>query len=79
MLHNELLHTLALLKVEGIGDVVAKKLIKQCGSAAAVFQTSKKAFVAIDGIGDYLYKNLQEKKSHCLMEIFIDNFFRKFN
>jgi DNA processing protein len=62
MLHNELLHTLALLKVEGIGDVVAKKLIKQCGSAAAVFQTSKKAFVAIDGIGDYLYKNLQEKK-----------------
>jgi DNA processing protein len=62
MLHNELLHTLALLKVEGIGDVVAKKLIKQCGSATAVFQTSKKAFVAIEGIGDYLYKNLQEKK-----------------
>lgn len=62
MLHNELFHTLALLKVEGIGDVVAKKLIKKCGSAAAVFQTSKKAFFAIDGIGDYLYKNLQEKK-----------------
>lgn len=68
MLHNELLHTLALLKVEGIGDVVAKKLIKQCGSAVAVFQTSKKAFVAIDGIGDYLYKNLQEKKIFNLAE-----------
>lgn len=68
MLHNELLHTLALLKVEGIGDVVAKKLIKQCGSAKAVFQTSKKAFVAIDGIGDYLYKNLQEKKIFNLAE-----------
>ena len=68
MLHNELLHTLALLKVEGIGDVVAKKLIKQCGSATAVFQTSKKAFVAIDGIGDYLYKNLQEKKIFNLAE-----------
>jgi DNA processing protein len=68
MLHNELLHTLALLKVEGIGDVVAKKLIKQCGSAAAVFQTSKKAFVSIDGIGDYLYKNLQEKKIFNLAE-----------
>ncbi len=61
MLHNELFYTLALLKVEGIGDVVAKKLIKHCGSSSAVFQTSKKSLVAIDGIGQYLYKNLQEK------------------
>jgi DNA processing protein len=61
MLHNELFYTLALLKVEGIGDVVAKKLIKHCGSPSAVFQTSKKSLVAIDGIGHYLYKNLQEK------------------
>ena len=62
MLHNELFYTLALLKVEGIGDVVAKKLIKHCGSAAAVFQTSKKSLIAIEGIGEYLYKNLQQKK-----------------
>lgn len=61
MLHNELFYTLALLKVEGIGDVVAKKLIKHCGSSSAVFQTSKKSLVAIDGIGQYLYKNLQDK------------------
>ncbi|MCF8430063.1 MAG: DNA-processing protein DprA [Bacteroidia bacterium] len=68
MLHNELIHTLALLKVEGIGDVVAKKLIKECGSSSAVFQSSKKSLLAIDGIGEYLYKNLQEKKIFNLAE-----------
>lgn len=68
MLHNELLHTLALLKVEGIGDVVAKKLIKHCGSSSAVFQSSKKSLVAIDGIGEFLYKNLQEKSVFQLAE-----------
>jgi len=69
MLHNELFYTLALLKVEGIGDVVAKKLIKHCGSASAVFQSSKKSLVAIDGIGEFLYKNLQEKAVFQLAEI----------
>lgn len=68
MLHNELLHTLALLKVEGIGDVVAKKLIKHCGSSSAVFQSSKKSLLAIDGIGEFLYKNLQEKYVFQLAE-----------
>jgi len=68
MLHNELFYTLALLKVEGIGDVVAKKLIKHCGSSAAVFQSSKKSLIAIDGIGEFLYKNLQEKAVFQLAE-----------
>ena len=61
MLHTELLHALALLKVDGIGDVVAKKLISHCGSASAVFQTKKKALLAIDGVGEILYKKLQDK------------------
>lgn len=68
MLHNELFYTLALLKVEGIGDVVAKKLIKHCGSSTAVFQSSKKSLIAIDGIGELLYKNLQEKAVFQLAE-----------
>ena len=68
MLHNELFYTLALLKVEGIGDVVAKKLIKHCGSSTAVFQSSKKSLLAIDGIGEFLYKNLQEKSVFQLAE-----------
>lgn len=68
MLHTELLHALALLKVEGIGDVVAKKLINHCGSAQDVFQSKKKALLAIDGVGEILYKKLQEKSIFQLAE-----------
>lgn len=60
MLHTELLHALALLKVDGIGDIVAKKLITHCGSAQAVFQAKKKALLAIDGVGEVLFKKLQD-------------------
>ena len=68
MLQTELLHTLALLKVEGIGDVVAKKLITHCGSAQNVFQSKKKALLAIDGVGEILFKKLQEKNVFQLAE-----------
>ena len=68
MLHTELLHVLALLKVEGIGDVVAKKLINHCGSAQDVFQSKKKALLTIDGVGEILYKKLQEKSIFQLAE-----------
>ena len=59
MLQNELYHTLALLQVDGVGDVFAKKLINHCGSAEAVFQSkntfsisSKKGFGKIHQIGN---------------------------
>lgn len=68
MLHTELLHALALLKVDGIGDVVAKKLINHCGSAQDVFLSKKKALLAIDGVGEILYKKLQDKKVFQLAE-----------
>lgn len=68
MLHTELLHALALLKVDGIGDVVAKKLITHCGSAQDVFQTKKKELLAIDGVGEILYKKLQDKSVFQLAE-----------
>lgn len=37
MNQTELYHLLALLKIEGVGDIVAKKLINHCGSAENVF------------------------------------------
>lgn len=61
MLEKELLHTLALLKVEGVGDIVAKKLINHCGSAESVFQSKTQHLQSIDGIGDVLIKNLKNK------------------
>ncbi len=59
MTTSDLYYTLALLKVEGVGDIVAKKLINHCGSAERVFKTKKSHLLAIDGVGEVLFKNLQ--------------------
>lgn len=58
---TELLHILALLKIEGVGDIVAKKLINHCGSAENVFKATGKTLKTIDGIGDSLVKKLKDK------------------
>lgn len=57
----ELLNILALLKVDGVGDVVAKKLINHCGSAEKVFSAKANQLKSIDGIGDILIKKLKDK------------------
>jgi DNA processing protein len=59
MTDTELLNTLALLKIEGVGDIVAKKLINHCGSAEAVFKATKKQLKAIEGVGEIMYNNLK--------------------
>jgi DNA processing protein len=61
MNNSELFHVLALLQVEGVGDIVAKKLINHCGSAENIFHAKFKQLKAIDGIGDILIKNLKDK------------------
>lgn len=48
---NELLYTIALSSVKGIGAVLAKNLIAYCGSAEAVFKTSKGKLEKTPGIG----------------------------
>lgn len=61
MLQNELYYTLALLQVEGVGDILAKKLIHHCGSAEEVFKAKKTTLTKIEGIGKSLLKNIQDK------------------
>jgi DNA processing protein len=61
MRHEDLFYVLALQKVEGVGDVVAKKLISHCGNAASVFKTKFSELNAIDGIGSVLLRNLKDK------------------
>jgi len=61
MRHTDLFHTLALQKVEGVGDIVAKKLISHCGSAEEVFKTNASKLKGIDGIGTILLHNLKDK------------------
>lgn len=58
---TELFNILALLKVEGVGDIVAKKLINHCGSAVNVFNSKAHHLKSIDGIGDSLIKKLKDK------------------
>ena len=57
MRHTELFYLLALQKVEGVGDVIAKKLLAQCGSAEAVFKAKP---IKLGGIGSHLYSKLKD-------------------
>jgi len=61
MSDDELLNLLALLKVEGIGDITAKKLLTHCGNSEAVFKSKASQLASIDGIGSVLLKNLKDK------------------
>ncbi|HWS60631.1 MAG TPA: DNA-processing protein DprA [Flavobacterium sp.] len=61
MTEQELFHLLALQQVEGIGDIMAKKLITHCGSAEEVFKQKASKLASIDGIGSVLLKNLKDK------------------
>ena len=58
---TELLCLLALLKVEGVGDIVAKKLINHCETAENIFQLKASKLTSIDGIGQNLIRNLKDK------------------
>lgn len=49
MTDQELVHLLALQQVEGVGDIVAKKLITHCGNAIEVFKTKTSQLANIDG------------------------------
>ena len=61
MTEQDLFHLLALQQVEGVGDIMAKKLINHCGSAEAVFKTKISQLATIDGIGSILIQNLKSK------------------
>lgn len=60
MSERELFYLLALLKVDGVGDIMAKKLLTHCGNAEAVFKTKATQIAAIDGVGAVLLKNLKD-------------------
>lgn len=68
MTDTELFNTLALMRVDGVGDVVAKKLINHCGSAEGVFKAKKLQLLAIEGVGEILYNNLKNKEVFALAE-----------
>jgi DNA processing protein len=58
---EKLFYLLALLKVDGIGDVSAKKLISQCGSATHVFKEKKSTLLKISGVGESIINKLKDE------------------
>lgn len=61
MTDQELFYLLALLKVDGVGDIMGKKLLHSFGSAEAIFNAKNNHLAAVDGIGTVLLKNLKDK------------------
>ncbi len=59
---KELLYTLALQRVKGIGNINAKKLIAHIGSAEAVFKEKKSKLIHINGIGEFTIQFLNDAK-----------------
>ncbi|MCC9062426.1 DNA-processing protein DprA [Flavobacterium piscisymbiosum] len=61
MSDQELFYLLALLKVDGVGDIMAKKLLTHCGNAESVFKSKLNQIAGIDGVGSVLLNNLKDK------------------
>lgn len=61
MTDQELFNLLALLKVDGVGDIMGKKLLHSFGNASAIFKAKNSELAAVDGIGGVLIKNLKDK------------------
>lgn len=59
---KELQYYLALQKIKGIGAINAKKLINHLGSAQVVFDSSHSKLSSINGIGQHIIKQLQNKE-----------------
>ncbi len=59
-MEKEILYTLALHLMEGIGGVKARQLISYCGSSQAVFQLPKAKLLKIPQIGEKIASALQE-------------------
>ncbi|KRD11393.1 DNA processing protein DprA [Flavobacterium sp. Root901] len=61
MSDQELFYLLALMKVDGVGDIIAKKLLTHCGNAESIFKSKPNQIAAIDGVGAVLIKNIKDK------------------
>ncbi|MEA9413612.1 DNA-processing protein DprA [Flavobacterium sp. PL02] len=61
MSDQDLFYLLALQSVDGVGDIMAKKLLLHCGTAEVIFKTKSSQLATIDGVGSVLLKNIKEK------------------
>lgn len=57
-MENRKLYEIALTLIQGVGDVVGKKLVAYCGGAEAVFCETKKALAKIPNITENIVDNI---------------------
>jgi DNA processing protein len=62
MLEEELFAVLRLQATPNVGDIIAKKLIRNVGSAQQVFKEKASSLLKIDGIGAFAIQHLQKKE-----------------
>ena len=60
MSEENLFYTMALLRVDGVGDIMAKKLVTHFGTAENVFNAKSAQLAAIDGVGSMLLKKFKD-------------------
>ncbi len=65
---SKIFYNLVLQAADGIGDINAKKLIANCGSAEAVFEEKNLNLEKISGIGTYVLKGLRNKNLFNIAE-----------
>lgn len=58
MTPEDLLYTLALMRIPNLGDTTAKKLIRRCGSAKEAIAEKQSNLMKIDGVGKIRVKEL---------------------
>ncbi len=63
MSDNNLLYKLALGKIPGVGNIMAKKLVSYIGNVEGVFQEKKKNLLRIPGIGPMTANNIVNSKN----------------
>ncbi|MFT7351092.1 MAG: DNA processing protein [Flavobacterium sp.] len=68
MSETELFYLLTLLQTDGVGDIVAKKLLNHCQTAEEIFQSKSNILASIDGIGPILIKKLKAQSASKLAE-----------
>lgn len=61
MRHEELFYLLALQKIDGVGDVLSKKLISRFGSAAGVFRAGIRDLESVERLGRAVLKHFRNK------------------
>lgn len=85
LMHSKLLYQIALTKIKGVGDIIARNLLEIIGDEEAIFKSTKKELSTIQGISSKLINEilnpdvlkLAEKELYFIERNKIQTFFIK--